>query len=169
MTIDNQAAEVIFARLARAQPGLTDIDRDLIATFERLMLGRPEITDGTVSVTNICAESGVSRASYYRSPVAAAIKEILHAPEARRPELDELRQQVKHLKKTERDLRREHATEVRELTATIKTYANQIQALTLANAELDDGNHKLRERLHQVEPTVTQLVPRTSQPARRKR
>ena len=169
MTIDNQSAEVVFARLARAQPGLTDIDRDLIATFERLMLGRPEITDGTVTVTNICVESGISRASYYRSPVAAAIKEILHAPQARRPELDELRQQVKHLKKTERDLRREHATEVRELTATIKTYANQIQTLTLANAELHHGNGKLRDRLHQLEPTVTPLIARSSQPARHKR
>jgi septal ring factor EnvC (AmiA/AmiB activator) len=169
MTTDNQSTQVIFAQLTRAQPGLTDIDRDLMATFERLMLGRPEITDGTLTVTNICTESGVSRASYYRSPVAAAIKEILHAPQARRPELDELYQQVKRLKKTERDLRREHATEIRELTATIKTYANQIQALTLANAELHDGNHELGDRLHQLEPTVTPFISRASRPARHQR
>ncbi|MFJ6216736.1 hypothetical protein ACIQGZ_25910 [Streptomyces sp. NPDC092296] len=33
----------------------------------------PEITDGTVTVVNICTEAGISRASYYRSPVAAAV------------------------------------------------------------------------------------------------
>jgi hypothetical protein len=78
--------QAVFARLARDHPDLTDTDTDtytdrrLMTAFERIMLGRPEITDGTATVTSICTEAGVSRASYYRSPVAAAVKEILQDP-----------------------------------------------------------------------------------------
>ena len=94
------------ARLARSHPAsLTDIDRRLVAAFERLTLGRPELTDGRIIVANICVEAGVSRASYYRSPVAAAVKEVLDAPQVPRPEIEELRAQVKQLKTAERTLR----------------------------------------------------------------
>jgi hypothetical protein len=129
-----------------------------MAAFERLMLGRPELTDGRVSVTNICTEAAVSRASYYRPLVAAAIKEILATPQTSRPELETLRDEVKPLKKTEKDLRREHAAAIRELKATINAYANQIQILTLANTELHETNQWLRHRLHQTEPNVIPLT-----------
>lgn len=132
------------------------------------MLGRAEITDGTLTVTNICTESGVSRASHYRSPFAAAIKEILHAPQPRRLELDELRHQVKHLKKTERDLRREHATEVRELTATIRTYANQIQALTWPTPSFTTATTSSVIAYTSSNPPSRRSFPRASQTARHK-
>ena len=45
-----------------------EIDRKINEAFERLTRGRPEITDGALTVSNICTEAGVSRASYYRSP-----------------------------------------------------------------------------------------------------
>jgi hypothetical protein len=60
---------------------------------------RPELTDGAVTVTSICTEAGVSRASYYRSPTAPVIKTLLTAPETARPELEELRAEVKRLRK----------------------------------------------------------------------
>lgn len=145
----------VLARLVRGHPSLSDLDRNLISAFERLMAGRPAITDGTLTVTNICIEAGVGRASYYRSPVAAAVKEILSAPQTRRPEIDELREQVKHLKQAERTLRSDHATEVRELRAAVATYANQIQALALRNAELEDETRRLREQLDCDHPKVT--------------
>jgi hypothetical protein len=86
MTDDtHRTVQVAFDRLAREHPHLGDIDRKIMRTFEQLMLGRPEITDGRTSAVNICTEAGVSRASYYRSPVSAVIKEILDAPEVDRP------------------------------------------------------------------------------------
>ncbi|MEV1061704.1 hypothetical protein [Streptomyces sp. NPDC050263] len=136
-----------FDRLARENPGLTDIDHKIMRAFEQLMLGHPEITDGRTSAVNICAESGVSRASYYRSPVAAVIKGILSSPKARRPESDELRQEIARLKQSERDLRREKAEEIRELRATVGAYANQIQVLALRNAELEADARRLQAQV----------------------
>jgi len=147
--------QAVFARLARDHPGLTDTDRRLMAAFERLMLGRPEITEGTTTVTNICTEAGVSRASYYRSPVASAVKEILKDPQARRPELDELCDEVRKLCQAERKLRSEHAAEVRDLRGTAATYANQIQVLALANHQLSEDNRRLQARL----AATTNVVP----------
>jgi hypothetical protein len=148
MTADSvEVVQAVFARLARDHAGLTDTDRRLMAAFERLMIGRPEITDGITTVTNICTEAGVSRASYYRSPVAGAVKEVLKDPQVRRPELDELCDEVKKLRQAERKLRSEHAAEVRELRGTAATYANQIQVLALANHQLREDNRMLQGRL----------------------
>lgn len=158
MTADAiNVVQAVFARLARDHPDITDIDRRLMTAFERLMLGRPEITDGTTTVTNICTEAGASRASYYRSPVAAAVKEILKDPQTRRPELDELFDEVKRLCRTERQLRSDHAAEVRELRGTISTYANQIQVLALANHQLAGDNKRLQDRLTATMPNVASL------------
>ncbi|GHE10932.1 hypothetical protein [Streptomyces alanosinicus] len=112
----------------------------------------------------MCAEAEVSRASYYRSPVAQAVKEILEAPQTRRPELEELRAEVSRLKKAERELRREHASEVRELKDTLALYANQIQVLTLRNAELGTQNARLLERLRQSGDNVA-VLPAPSVPS----
>ncbi|MFE1250555.1 hypothetical protein [Streptomyces sp. NPDC058735] len=150
-----------FDRLARENPRLTDIDHKIMRAFEQLMLGRPEITDGRTSAVNICAEAGVSRASYYRSPVAAVIKGILSSPEARRPESDELRQEILRLKQSERELRREKGEEIRELRATVAAYANQIQVLALRNAELESDTRLLKAQLTKVEKGVVRQLPRT--------
>ncbi|MGW6394269.1 hypothetical protein ACWFR1_28065 [Streptomyces sp. NPDC055103] len=153
-----QAIRTAFARLARENPGLTDIDHKIMRAFEQLMLGRPEITDGRTSAVNISAEAGVSRASYYRSPVSAAIKEVLGTPQARRPEADEFRQEIAKLKKTLQELRSDKAAEIRDLRSTVAAYANQIQILTLRNAELEVDGHRLRAQLvEEQHGAVTQL------------
>ncbi|MGW3660886.1 hypothetical protein ACWD6R_36890 [Streptomyces sp. NPDC005151] len=85
-----QRTHFAFAQLSR-ENSLTDTDRAIMRAFEQLMDGRPEISDGSVTVVNIAAETGISRASYYRSPVAAAVKEIQAAPATKRPEIDELK------------------------------------------------------------------------------
>ncbi|WP_435207991.1 hypothetical protein [Streptomyces sp. bgisy034] len=147
-----------FARLARENPGLTDIDHKIMRAFEQLMLGRPEITDGRTSAVNICAEAGVSRASYYRSPVATVVKEILGSPAVRRPETDELREEIARLKQSEARLRREKAVEIGELRATVAAYANQIQILALRNAELETDSVRLHQALSTAPPgTVSPL------------
>ncbi|MGW0828403.1 hypothetical protein, partial [Streptomyces sp. NPDC002845] len=53
--------------------------------------------------------------------------------------------------------RREHAAETRELKDTLATYANQIQVLTLRNAELEAQNTSLLERLRQCGDNVAVL------------
>ncbi|MGW2826149.1 hypothetical protein ACWC24_34940 [Streptomyces sp. NPDC001443] len=153
-----------FDRLSTGGRGLTDIDRALMEAFERLMHGLPELTDGKITVVNLCTEAGVSRASYYRSPVAQAVKEILEAPRTRRPEPEELRAEVARLKKAERELRSEHAAEIRELKGTVATYANQIQVLALRNAELEIQNARLLERLRQSGDNVA-VLPAPSPPS----
>ena len=144
----------------------TDTDTKIHEAFERLMLGRAEITDGTLSVSSICTEAGVSRASYYRSAQAASIKELLDTPSTQRPEIEDLRAQVKQLSKTERQLRAEHAGEIRDLRETIKTYANQIQMLTLRAGQLDDDNQRLRDSLAEPGGSVTLLSATLRDPAR---
>lgn len=139
--------QAAFARLARDNPRLGDLDRKIMHAFERLMLSRPEITDGRTSAMNICTEAGVSRASYYRSPVAAIIKEILGSSEAKRPEADELRQEIARLKQAQKELRQEKAAEIRELRTTVAAYANQIQILALRNAELESDVRRTQDRI----------------------
>jgi hypothetical protein len=134
-----------------------ETDSKIRQAFERLMLGRPEITDGALTVSNLCTEAGVSRASYYRSPQAAIIKEVLDTPQIQRPEIEDLRARVKQLTKTERQLRAEHAGEVRDLRDTIKTYANQIQALALLAGQLADDNERLRNSIPHTGGSITHL------------
>ncbi|NRQ37102.1 hypothetical protein HII36_35485 [Nonomuraea sp. NN258] len=155
-TDTDRIVQAAFARLTRDR-SLTDLDRQIMNGFERLMLGRPEISDGTVNVTNICVEAGVSRASYYRSPVAAVVKELLAAPAVARPEAEELRAEIARLKKAERKLRSDNAADIRELTDTVNTYANHIQILTLRVAELEEENRLLREKLEGAAGNVTSL------------
>ena len=73
------------------------------------------------------------------------------------PELDELCDEVKRLCQTERQLRSDHASEVRELRGTIATYANQIQALALANHQLSENNRRLQGRLTAAMSNVVPL------------
>ncbi|WP_424862931.1 hypothetical protein [Streptomyces sp. MMS24-I29] len=141
-----RTTQTVFARLSREHE-LSDKDRAIMRAFEQLLDGRPEITDGSVNVVNIATEAGVSRASYYRSPVAGAIKEVLAAPSTKRPEVDELKAEIIRLRKELRDFRREKAAEVRDLKATVATYANQIQVLALRNAELEADATTLRGQI----------------------
>lgn len=145
-----------FHRLA-AQHELSDLDRKLIDAYDRLVNGRSATTDGSLTVANMCAEAGVSRASYYRSPVATTVKELLASGQATRPEIDKLRTQVRDLKAADADNRRQHAEEIRDLKATVATYANQIQILALRNAELEADNQRLRTHLDRQHADVISL------------
>jgi hypothetical protein len=122
------------------------IDDKLQTALQRLLAGRPERSDGKLTVKNLCAEAEVSRASFYRSPRAADIQQTLTDPPGHLPEAEELRRQVKQLKAAGKQLRSQHATEVRDLRDQAKTYANQIQVLTLRLAQLADDNTRLLAR-----------------------
>ncbi|AWL41941.1 MAG TPA: hypothetical protein DD420_24820 [Streptomyces sp.] len=144
-----QNTRTVFAQLSR-ENRLTDTDRAIMRAFEQLMDGRPEISDGSVTVVNIAAEAGISRASYYRSPVAAAIKGILAAPATERPEVDELKSEAARLRKELRKLRRQKAEEIGELGQTVAVYANHIQVLTLRNKELEGETAVLRGQIKEA-------------------
>ncbi|MEU9472204.1 hypothetical protein AB0D78_37510 [Streptomyces avermitilis] len=152
-----QNTHTVFAQLSR-ENSLTDTDRAIMRAFEQLMGGRPEISDGSVTVVNIAAEAGISRASYYRSFVAAAIKEILAAPATERPEIDELKAEAAQLRKELRELRRQKAEETKELRRTAATYANHIQVLTLRNAELEGETAALRGQIEKAHEGTVRLI-----------
>jgi chromosome segregation ATPase len=135
------------------------VDERVKAAFERLKTGRPELSDGRLSVTNVCLEAGVSRASFYRCAQAAEIRQALADPASKpQPEAEELRAQARALQQAETALRAQHATEVRELRATVATYANQIQLLALHAEQLQADNQRLLRRLEGVGDNITRLA-----------
>ncbi|MGW0825329.1 hypothetical protein [Streptomyces sp. NPDC002845] len=73
------------------------VDQAVIPAFERIVSGRPEHTEGTLTVTTLCTEVGISRATYYRSPLAKIIKGLLQAPDAPRPQTDTLTAEITRL------------------------------------------------------------------------
>ncbi|WP_327277413.1 hypothetical protein OG609_40900 [Streptomyces sp. NBC_01224] len=75
-----------------------------------------------------------------------------------------MRAEVFRLKKNERELRSEQAAEFRELKDTLAIYANQIQALTLRNAELEARHARFLERLRHSGENVA-VLPTPSPPS----
>lgn len=140
---------------------MSELDRRLIDAFDRLAGGRSETTDGALTVTNLCAEARVSRASYCRSSVAAVVKTLLASDQTPRPEVEQLRLQVRELDKAGKEQRRRHAQEVGDLKAAAAVYANQVQVLALRNAELEADNRRLVAQLAQVEAAVIPMADRT--------
>ncbi|MFF1916314.1 hypothetical protein ACFVYE_32970 [Streptomyces sp. NPDC058239] len=45
------------------------VDQAVVHAFERIVTGNPEHTTGALTVTTLCTEAGISRATYYRSPL----------------------------------------------------------------------------------------------------
>ena len=139
----------------------------LRAAIARLTSGQAQATDGKLTIVNVCAEAGVSRASFYRSPAAAEIKTALaNAPAAPEPgTAEDLRGQITGLKRAAKTSRSEHAAEIRRLNEQLKTYANQIQLLALHAEQLRDENQQLRQRPDNTAGTITPLNPRRGRQA----
>jgi len=134
------------------------IDEKIQAAYHALTAGRPGISDGQLTISNICLEAGISRASFYRSPLAATIRHDLADPgTTKRPEANQLRAKILELTAADKQLRREHAAEIRDLRATVRAYANQIQILTLRVGQLEDDNKRLTARLQHTGDNVTPL------------
>lgn len=124
-------------------------DQAVVHAFERIVTGNPEHAGGALTVSTLCTEAGISRATYYRSPLAKIITGLLRTPDAPRPQTDTLTADIARLKKEDRTLRSRHAAEQREARATIAAYANHIQVLSLRNGELEAENATPREALSQ--------------------
>jgi outer membrane murein-binding lipoprotein Lpp len=133
-------------------------DDKIQAAYDTLTAGRPGTTDGQLTVTSICAEAGISRASFYRSPLAGRIRADLADPgSTRRPGTEQLRVKVRELTAADKQLRSKHAAEIRDLRATVRTYANQIQILTLRISQLEDDSNQLASRLQHAGDNITPL------------
>ena len=106
----------------------------LRAGMARLLDGRPERTDGALTVSNLAREAGVSRATANRAiDLLAAFRaaEVRH----RRSSPQALKERVRFL---EAELRAVRGAEMTELRALTRTLAQHIQVLTLQVAERDE-------------------------------
>jgi hypothetical protein len=125
----------------------------LRAAMVRLLDGRPERTDGALTVSNLAREAGVSRATANR---AVDVLAEFRAAEARhrRSSPRALKERVRAL---EAELRAVRGAEMAELRAFARTLAQHIQVLTLQVAERDAAIDGLREEL--VRSGNTRVVP----------
>lgn len=86
----------------------------------RLLAGQPTVTNGQLTVSNLCAEAGVGRDSYYRTHgMAERFAAAKANAQTRQPELLHLRKEVAALKRDRKQLVAEHAAVVRELEDTV--------------------------------------------------
>ncbi|ODU54844.1 MAG: hypothetical protein ABS99_08600 [Acetobacteraceae bacterium SCN 69-10] len=115
----------------------------LRAAMKRLLDGRPERTDGALTVANLAREAGVSRATANR---AGDLLAELRAAEARlrRSSPRALKERIHAL---EAELRAVRGAEMAELRALTRTLAQHIQVLTLQVAERDAVIAGLRDEL----------------------
>lgn len=115
----------------------------LRAAMARLLDGRPERTDGALTVSNLAREAGVSRATANR---AVDVLAEFWAAEARQRRSSPLvlKERVRAL---EAELRAVRGAEMAELRALVRTLAQHIQVLTLQVAERDAVIEGLREEL----------------------
>ncbi|MEU5093431.1 hypothetical protein [Streptomyces sp. NPDC020996] len=123
----------------------------LRAAFERLLRGEPVRSDGSLTVASLAAEAGVSRASAYRCPqVLAEFRKLVAEQADTASSSMTLRQEVQALKAAERELRQQHARELRELRDSINVLAQHVQYLTLENQRLLQANDP-RDRVTRID------------------
>ena len=115
----------------------------LRAAMARLLDGRPERTDGALTVANLAREAGVSRATANR---AVGLLAEFRAAEARHRQSSPraLKERVRAL---EADLRAVRGAEIAELRSLARKLAQHIQVLTLQIAERDAVIEGLRQEL----------------------
>ncbi|MFE2867863.1 hypothetical protein [Embleya sp. NPDC059259] len=130
--------------------------------LSRLLAGQPTVTDGAVNVANLCREAGVGRDSFYRSPqeFKDRFKAALANSTDNQPEVLQLRTKLARLKHESKETGRRQAETIQDLEETNKIYADHIQVLTLANAELAAENQRLRAHINPREGNVMRLPKR---------
>ena len=113
--------------------------------MSRLLAGQPTCTDGDLTVSNLCAEAGVGRDSYYRSKqVIDKFTAARANAQTMKPEVVALREELAVARRQLAKQARQAAQDLRSSEETIKAYASQIQLLALRNAELEAESQRLR-------------------------
>ncbi|MDA8076396.1 MAG: hypothetical protein M0Z40_14390 [Actinomycetota bacterium] len=138
-------------------------DEKIKTALERLVAGELEEESRRLTVGEFCAKVGVSRASLYRSAHVADVRRLLAGTD--RPpspsDAEHLQARVRELTEAEARIRSERSAEVRELRATVRTYANQIQLLTLRLSQLEEDNRQLLASLASAGNNVAVLPHRS--------
>lgn len=135
-------------------------DEKIKAALEGLVAGDLDEEGGRrASVSDFCDRAGISRATLYRSAHAAEVRRLLAVPRgaASAPEMEKLQARVRELNEAEATSRSRQSALVRELRATVATYANQIQLLSLRLSQLEEDNRRLLASLASAACNVSAL------------
>ena len=84
---------------------MTATDDALRQAAGRLLTGAPLRGDGALTVQNLAAEAGVSRASAYRSPVLVEFRQCVANQEACAPSTSSLQEENRGLRAELKELR----------------------------------------------------------------
>lgn len=114
-----------------------ETERVLRDAMQRLLGGKPKRGSGKLTVTNLAAEAGVSRATANRYP--AVLRDFAQHLGALRedPEAENLHERVRRAEAALREKTRQSAARERELTSRLDTYAQQIQYLTVRLRDME--------------------------------
>jgi hypothetical protein len=127
----------------------------LQAAMERLLSGKPQRTDGRLTISNLATEAGVSRATANRATVMLAeFRTTVEKLNGRRFSPRALKGRIKELEEEILEARRTETSEMKELRATAKVMAQHIQILTL---QLANGNCLIEKLQQQLDPA--KIVP----------
>jgi hypothetical protein len=114
-----------------------DGDRRRLATSRRSP-ARRDTSPGQASLTvqNLAAEAGISRASAYRSPVLVEFRQCVANQEVRAPSLSSLQDENRGLRAELKELRSRHAAEAASLRADVDGLLQLVQVLTVEREAL---------------------------------
>lgn len=118
-------------------PVSTAAENALRDAMHRLLAGKPERTDGALTITGLAKEAALSRSTANRA--RAVLEEFRAAVEARgeTPESPETYlERIHHLENEIIKVRKENAEENERLRETVKILAQRIQVLSLENEYL---------------------------------
>lgn len=122
--------------MAAGSPPVSTMQK-LLDAIDRLFAGQPTRSDGSLTMSTLAVEAGVSRGTLYRHPEAGREFERRLAERQLQSDLPEtMREQVRALRVELAAVRAERWEELVELRETVKVYANRIQRLTLEAEEL---------------------------------
>lgn len=116
------------------KPISTKTKAALFAARDRLLAGKATKSDGRLTIANLAAEAGVSRATVYRAPNLARSFQATATSRNRRSQAKPARR----IAALEAELAAAHAREaeeLRDLRALNNILAQQVQALTLKTIE----------------------------------
>jgi len=123
-------------------------ERSLQEAMERLLKGRPQKTDGRLTVTNLAMEAGVGRATAHRAPhVLAAFKDAARKSDGARWASSSLKGRVKTLSVKLAATRATMRADVGELQGAVETMAHHIAVLTLQLEERERKIERLTDQL----------------------
>jgi predicted RNase H-like nuclease (RuvC/YqgF family) len=118
--------------------------------MDRLIAGRPVKTDGRLTIANLAAEAGISRATVYRAPAIVHAFEAAATARGRRSQTRGAKT-IAALKAELTTLQGRERAELRELRAMNHVMAQRIQALTLLTVEQKRQIAALHEELSRPE------------------